>query len=528
MHWRLAAWLLVLLSFTTAAACEGPLAEPPAGQLCGLNVEREGWQVSAWLGVPYARPPVAELRFADPQPVAGWNGVRSATSVGNTCPQAADPFRVEDARLPAPMSEDCLYLNVWAPAAPTGESLPVLVYLHGGAFTHGSATDSPLGDDWYLQDGSFLAARHNIVVVSLNYRLGVLGFLAQAGATELTGNYGFSDQLLALDWLQRNLPAFGGDPERVTLAGESAGALSVALHLLSSPRSQPLFRSAIIQSAPLGIPFPTAEDAALAADAFMVATGCLLRTDQLGCLRELEVEQVLEAQENWRLSALFLQSGLSAVLPWGPVIDGELLVQQPLTAGLLLGNPKPLLVGYTADEGLLFVSWAVTEPLSPLLYEPALELVYGGADSRAIHAAYPPGPDDAREALSSSIGDALFVCPALALAAAAEPGTAFVYSFTHAPGFRLDNRILQCSGRSCHATELSFVFGTGGFEGGFTGPEAGLSHEMGSQWAAFVSDGAAGMGPWPAWSAGPDQLMEFSIPSRLSTPSGHNCDLWRQ
>lgn len=528
----LLALLLTLLTAahanSSASDCPIPVVTTHSGDVCGHFSERDGRPVHAWLGIPYAQPPTGDRRFADPLPVEPWPALLNTQAPGHSCPQPPDPFRTDDAELPAPQDEDCLYLNIWAPAQTTAELLPVLVYIHGGGFTHGSATDSLLpGSDWYLQDGSFLASRHNLVVVSLNYRLGALGFLAQAGVTDLRGNYGFRDQLLALEWLHQNLAAFGGDPNRVTLAGESAGAMSVSLHLHSSPASAPLFRSAIIQSAPLAISYQTLEDTSLAGDAFLVATGCLLRTDQLSCLRSLPVEKLIEAQESWRRSSVLLDGGLQAVLPWKPVIDGELLVRQPLAAGSEPGRSKPMLLGFTADEGLMFVAYAVPDPLPALLYPAALDLVFGGNLGKDVWQAFSAADqDDARPVLSRAIDEGIFVCPAYRLAETSSTGEAFVYRFSHAPSFTLDSNVQQCTGRSCHATELSFVFGTGGFEDGFTVEEAELSSAMMALWAAFVKDGPPAMAPWPAWDPAEAQLLELATPIRLVRPERHNCTLF--
>ena len=211
----------------------------PVRGRAGRTTERP---LYAYRGIPYAQPPVGALRWAAPQPLPAWTSPRSATAFGAICPQ--DGTATGD-------SEDCLFLNVWTPQAAVqrGKRLPVMVFFHGGAFVYGAGSLP-------AYDGSYLAASGNVVVVTLNYRLGALGFLS-VPELGLTGNYGILDQRLALRWVARNIRAFGGDPDKVTLFGQSAGAMSVGLHLFSIPDGRKLFRAAIMESNPLALPYPS-------------------------------------------------------------------------------------------------------------------------------------------------------------------------------------------------------------------------------------------------------------------------------
>ena len=538
MNWPLRVLLSLLPLFAVAAAQQEPAActtEPvqtTTGLLCGLTVQRHGNAVRQWLGIPYATPPVGELRWQPTVALAPWQGTLEATSVGSICPQTPNPLRIEGAAEAAEQSEDCLTLNIWAPAFAADELLPVLVYIHGGAFTHGSSTDSPMpGSDWYLQDGSFLAAGGRALVVSFNYRLGALGFLANAGATGLEGNFGFRDQLVALQWLRENLEAFGGDPQRVTLAGESAGAMSVGLHLLATESRSNYFQAAIMQSNPLGVSFRTLEQTRSSGDAFLLSTGCLIRFSQLDCLRNLSVEEILDSQENWSLALDVLDEGLQGILPWAPVVDGNLITGQPLELALRYGSPKPLLIGHTAEEGLLFVSFALAEPVSTVVQQALVDVLFGSDVAGGIRDSYPADPEgDTRETLAHIVDDAVFICPALALASATRPVPAFVYEFSHPPGFDLDLNIKPCSGRSCHATELSFVFGTAGIATGFSSEEAELARQMGAYWLSFTAGGGGAdtMDPWPVWTDSQRERFDFAIPNAINRAEGHNCDLWRE
>src|SRR5215813_12627894 len=234
------------LSVTPAAAqdCVGTAA-PLAGKVCGLAIEapaNTGRALYSYRGIPYALPPVGDLRWAPPQPHPRWSQLRSATSFGAVCPQ--DGVSTGD-------SEDCLFLNIWAPRDAVGHDkrLPVMVFFHGGFFVFGAGSLP-------AYDGSYLAASGNVVVVTLNYRLGALGFLT-VPELGLTGNYGILDQRMALQWVAENIAAFGGDPTKVTIFGESAGAMSVGLHLFSIPQDRSLFRAAIMESNPLALPYPS-------------------------------------------------------------------------------------------------------------------------------------------------------------------------------------------------------------------------------------------------------------------------------
>ncbi|NWI68804.1 ACES Acetylcholinesterase, partial [Todus mexicanus] len=207
----------------------------------------EAWgDVVAFLGIPYAQPPLGPLRFRPPRhPPAPWPGVLDATAHRHACYQAVDTmfpgFGGSEMWNPnREMSEDCLYLNVWTPALGRGGGVPVLVWIYGGGFYSGAASLD-------VYDGRYLAAAEGVVVVSMNYRVGALGFLALPGHPEAPGNVGLLDQRLALRWVQSNIAAFGGDPAAVTIFGESAGAASVGLHLLA-PASRGLFRRAVLQS----------------------------------------------------------------------------------------------------------------------------------------------------------------------------------------------------------------------------------------------------------------------------------------
>jgi para-nitrobenzyl esterase len=290
--------------------------------------------VHAFLGIPYAAAPVGQRRWRPPEPAAPWQGIRQANAHGPSAWQPVAPegfgpwtreFVVQDG-----VSEDCLYLNVWAPASSRGGACPVLVWIHGGAFCQGSGSVP-------IYDGRALAAQ-GVVVVSINYRLGVLGFLAhpdlaQEGPSSGYGNFGLQDQIAALQWIRANIAAFGGDPGAVTIAGQSAGALSVHM-LVASPLAQGLFHRAIAQSGPpILVPIKTRAQA---------------EADGLAFAAELNQAGV---QALRAMSADDLTRTLSPGLRFMPMIDGVLLPDWPPQSSPDAADcPVPMIVGQTADE----------------------------------------------------------------------------------------------------------------------------------------------------------------------------------
>ena len=290
--------------------------------------------------------------------------MRQATAFGAICPQ--DGGRTGDA-------EDCLYLNVWTPRAAVdqGKRLPVMVFIHGGAFVYGAGSLP-------LYDGAYLAASGDVVVVTLNYRLGALGFLA-VPELGLTGNYGILDQRLALRWVAENIAAFGGDPRKVTIFGESAGAMSVGLHLFSIPENRGRFRAAIMESNPLALPYPSLP-AQIEVKWQAVPVGLVLRdqpaptcTFDLAALRALPLATLETADGDYDsppdvLGRLQAPMAIANVLPWTPIVDGQIfsgdtLIQNQPYQGFYDGpngtaGPKPYLIGVNRDEGALFADLA--------------------------------------------------------------------------------------------------------------------------------------------------------------------------
>src|SRR5690242_7178565 len=324
---------------TTAWGSGGPIATTEDGAVLGTTAGT----VEEFLGIPYAAPPTGHLRWRPPQPPAEWHGVRDARQFGPSCPQPASPFAP-----PGPMSEDCLYLNVSTPTLPGGDGdhrlprgegrhgLPVLLWIHGGGLT----TDA--GRDY---DPAKLAA-DGVVAVTINYRLGALGFLAHPALASRpggpAGNYGLMDQQAALRWVRDNIARFGGSPHNVTIAGESAGGLSVLAHMVSAG-SRGLFQKAIIQSGSFALnqqPLATAE---AAGEAFAAQAGCPDQT--AACLRHLPVSDLVNPN--------FIE------IPG--VVDGKVLTE-PIGTALAAGRfaRVPVLNGTNHEEEALFVAIGLT------------------------------------------------------------------------------------------------------------------------------------------------------------------------
>ena len=403
--------------------------------------------------------------------------------------------------------------------------LPVLVFLHGGAFVHGASGQRLYPGGPALYDGARLAESQDVVVVTLNYRIGVLGFLA--GATGVTPNLGLLDQQLALRWVQRSIAAFGGDPSRVTLAGESAGAMSAGLQLLSIPSSAGLFRAVILESDPLGLPYRTEAQARLGADLFLLHVGCKLASDTLACLQRLPLKTILRAQDHSGQTTAVIQQGLPAFLPWAPVVDGRLVVRQPLRAALDGGVTKPLLLGTNGSEGTVF--FAGDAPIGVLGYDALAKLIVGPEKTAALAWRYPPSlfGDNTQQVIRAA-SDGLFVCPTRAVARAAR-APSYLYSFDHVSSFNLWSDIGQCSQRSCHGAELPFVFGTAGGKMAFTPAERRLSDAMMAAWGAFVRSGDPAAGPsttaWPDFRSSGEAWTLASVPS-LAPPRAAACGFW--
>ena len=484
-----------------------PTVETPLGPVRGR--EQDG--VRRYLGIPYAAPPVGALRFAPPVPHPGWSLPRAATAFGAAPLQPVDGLSQTLGLLGThAQSEDCLTLNVFAPAAPSKTPRPVMVWLHGGAFQTGTAAGP-------AYDGARLAQRGDVVVVTLNYRVGALGFLhtgAKGGA-----NLGLQDQLAALRWIQASIAAFGGDPQSVTVFGESAGAGSIVC-ALAMPAGRGLFRRAIVQSAA-----PEGQlSAAEAAERARILVEKLGGTSpDLAWLRSLPAEQILAAQ-----SACAEPGPRRIGMFFAPVVDGETLPEPPLVA-VARGAAREveLIIGTTADEMLLFTLVPgfgdVPEAVLPQLVATRLPGPPETALARAQKLLDHYTGSGAERFFAVETDASLFVpSTRLAEAQARHQPKTFMYRFTwRSPlhGGRLG---------ACHALDVPFALGTYelpkvcDFAG--AGPEAArVAHAMMDAWVAFARRGDPshpGIPAWPAYAPPRRATLELGAPCRVVEAPG--------
>ncbi len=473
-------------------------------------------------GIPYAAAPVGDLRWQPPERHARWNGVLDATQFANHCPQTASPFGQ------ASTTEDCLFLNVFTPNKHDddddrrGHALrPVMVWIHGGALVVGESDD---------YDATRLVEQGDVIVVTINYRLGALGFLAHPALTvaspdHVSGNFGLLDQQEALRWVQRNILAFGGDPSRVTIFGESAGGLSVHSQL-ASPTSRGLFQRAIVESGAYQLAQPSLASGEAAGTAFATRAGC---TDQsAACLRGLSVDQVLANQD----------SSLSGATP---LIDGKFLTQS-VGAAFATGqfNRVPVIEGANHDEWRLFVGETelVTGPVTADGYLAAIEATLGvPAQVAAFFATqYPlasfPSPDLAVSALGS---DGIFDCNARFAAQQLSqfvPTFAYEFNDENAPQRFLPP--VSFSYGAAHASEIQYLFSLP-----VTVPapaldasQEQLSGAMIDYWTTFARTGQPSSSATPFWTQfhTASDTVQSLVPStpraETSFAADHRCALW--
>lgn len=466
--------------------------------------------IAVYKGIPYAAPPTGDRRWKAPQAASAWQGVRDCFEFGAACPQKVRALYggIPEMALNVPMSEDCLFLNVWAPAKRAEGKSPVLYWIHGGGFTMGAASQP-------LYDGEELA-RLGCVVVSINYRLGPFGFLAHPALSRenkesVSGNYGLLDQIEGLRWVKRNIARFGGDPDRVTIFGESAGGGSV-LCLMVSPAAKGLFHAAIAQSA-AGADMPRLHEAdrgrRSAEDSgrrFIAACG-LTETADASQMRSLSVDTLLKktgSNEPPAGGPLRLRR-ISLVM--GPIVDGQTIPDEPdLLFAAGREQAVPLIIGNTKDEMSMFLMMTPL-PTDESAWLQALKTNFGSfAD--AFAKAYPT--KDAKQIKPAAIqlaSDLAFVSETRSIARkhAAAGNKTFRYEF--ARGTR--RPFLQMLG-SHHGAELAFVFQRAAQ--GNDPIEKRISRIMGRYWIDFAQAGdpnGKGLPVWPAYRAGSDELVQF-------------------
>ncbi|WP_454788674.1 carboxylesterase/lipase family protein [Mycolicibacterium lutetiense] len=462
-------------------------------------------------GVPYAAAPVGPMRFSAPAPAPGWPGERDATRPGPRCIQDPD----SDPERGANSAEDCLSLNVWTPLASDGLR-PVMVWIHGGAFVGGSSD---------IYDAGRLAARGDIVVVTINYRLGTLGFLAHPalGAGGDIGNYGLADQQAALRWVRDNIADFGGDPEKVTVAGESAGGMSVCDHLVS-PGSAGLFRAAILMSAPCHAQADLATATRRSLD-YAAAVGCPDLVVAADCLRALPVDSL-------RKPVWYFNIGSDELT--GPVTGSALIPQAPLAAfGSGRADPVPVLIGTTRDEFTLFVALRYLRQGQRYVVGdyPRLLSETFGADAAAVGASYPIDRyGGVAQAYSAAVTDGDFACVSERMAGQlSRTGPVYAYEFNDrfAPAPEV-MRTLPFPVGASHSLELRYLFDVGGAPP-LDPAQQRLSDQMIDYWSAFVRTGDPAVDGQPGWPRFDGARMSLQADgSRVDNgyTHEHQCPFW--
>ncbi|NTJ11525.1 carboxylesterase/lipase family protein [Rhizobium lusitanum] len=528
-------------SWQSASATPDPVTVTTKGAVQG--VARDG--VVEYLGIPYAAPPIGDLRWKPPEEHALWTGTRNATSFGPACAQV---MLLGVFAGPANTNEDCLYLNVIAPrdTQAGGEKLPVLFWIHGGGFVDGAGSD---------YDASKLAARGKVVVVSINYRLSLLGFFAHPALNKeghLVANYGLLDQQLAMRWVKDNIANFGGDPDNITVAGQSAGGASVAFNVIS-PLTKGLFHKAIIQSSASYLTAIPLEVAEKKATAFAEAAGCGSGEDEAtaSCLRNLPADALM------KLSGPAEGFGPYVVTP---VADGQIVPgggASAIESGSF--NHMPIMNGSTRDEGNFFAAIPVYysgKAVTEADVESYVKAIFGGnAGAGGTPPSYPTGTVDKifahypssdyknPQLRMNAIQTDVMVCRiqhATHLLAGKVP--LYAYEFRDRTAPFMFPELPEFSALAYHTADLQYLFP------GFHGGDQGIRHELNPEqqtlsdalvdaWANFARTGnpnRPGESIWPQFTSDPNaqSYLAQDIP-RLSTISDndfttdHKCDFWK-
>ncbi|XP_023565104.1 cocaine esterase-like [Octodon degus] len=476
--------LLLLFICGLAQDSANPIRTTNTGQVRGslVHVKGTNLEVHTFLGIPFAKPPLGPLRFAPPEAAESWSGVRDASSHPAMClqnsllssPERMKVFNVTP--LPIPMSEDCLYLNIYTPAhVREGSSLPVMVWIHGGGLIVGMAS---------MHDGSILAASENVVVVIIQYRLAVLGFFS-TGDQHASGNWGYLDQVAALRWVQQNIAHFGGNPDRVTIFGVSAGGTSVS-SLVLSPMSQGLFHGAIMESGVALLPGLISSSSEGISTIVANLSGCGKADSEamVRCLRGKSEEEIMAITKSFK------------IIP--AVVDGVFLPRHPqeLLASAEF-KPIPSIIGVNNDEYV----WRI-----PMVFD-----IQEKMNRETLRAAL---QSTTTQMFHEMMADSMFVIPALKVAHFHRSrGTVYFYEFKHPPSFLKNIRPPHV--KADHADEIPFVFGyfLWGKKAVFTEEEELLHRRMMKYWANFARNGnpnGEGLPHWPAFDS-EEQYLQLDI-----------------
>jgi para-nitrobenzyl esterase len=515
--------VVACLAVATLAGCAAASPAPPGQGSGGTPVVRTAdgpvrgktaGVTAEYLGIPYAAPPVGTLRWQPPRPAAPWHGTRQATSFAPYCAQPT----TSASGVGGSTSEDCLYLNVFAPVDASDRNLPVMVWIHGGALLTGKSNDyNPAA-----------LVHSGVIVVTINYRLGALGFLADTALASTpggpSGDYGLMDQQAALRWVQRNIGGFGGDPHNVTLFGESAGGLSV-LAQLASPTARGLFQRAIVESGTYDMVQPSLASAESSGAAFAATVGCADNTaaSTSSCLRRLPVSTILQTES----ASGYYPSINSAVLPRS--------IDTALASGQF--SHVPVIIGTNHDEWRLFIGGDQlngTPPVTAANYvaDIASTVSLPASKASAVAQEYPLSSYSSPAIALGAVGtDAIFACPALTAEKGLSkyaPTYAYEFNDEHAPDRSQPSEGFPYG--AAHTFELQYLFDLSNtaYPGTLSGPQQQLAQAMRQDWTNFAKSGVPAIG-WPRFTAS-DQRALSLVPPRPQLETNyaaeHHCSFW--
>jgi para-nitrobenzyl esterase len=495
--------VLTALSFSAHSSTAPPVVKLSVGSLAGVSRPDSSDEI-VFLGVPYAAPPVSDLRWKPPEPAKKWNGVRKSNAFGPVCPQQPQGW------LPyIPGQEDCLYLNIWTPHLSAGAKLPVIVFFHGGSNTAGYSQFTPLGPAF---------ARLGVVVVTTNYRLGPFGFFAHPALTaesphHSSGNYGLLDQIQALHWVHDNIVHFGGDPARVTIMGQSAGAVDVCM-LMASPLAKDLFRSAILQSGECQsglnedirqpIHYNGVDDTAEAVGERLASDlGVSNGPDAAQKLRNMTADAILKAWSH------------DPRVHFEAIVDGWVVPEQPVKIfAERKQSPVPILIGGNADEATVFGDGGVKTVEE---YKKYLQGDTGKFADQEF-AAYPASLDGEVAARYLQLQNDSFAYAAysMALNVTRSSQPAYLYKFTFAETGK------RASLGAHHGLELNFLADSYPPDWEHNGTDKKLGEYIRGYWTQFAKTddpNYRGAPAWPVFNAQDDQLIELGRNVRVGTVS---------
>ncbi|CAM4925072.1 unnamed protein product, partial [Rotaria socialis] len=469
-------------------------------------------------GIPFAQPPLGPLRWNLPAPISRWAPATiNATEIPPACPQPA--CDIHDILCPKTTSEDCLYLNIFTPLQNNSSLLPVMIFIPGGNFQF-------LDASLVIYEADRFVNTTNVVCIFIQYRLGVLGFLATGtGPNDFKGNYGILDQRLAIAWIKSNIDAFGGDPNQITLFGQSAGAQSAALHYLTSDM-QSFFQAAIIQSSPMAVPFRTYAE--YITPTVLLAEKLNCTVGDLECFRRASYQDIVTAQTAVN-SMVTSMKALIFFEPWLPVIDNTIVHGQLLDLVTNVSFPlKPLITGTLTEEALGFIHDIWSTPVSPKIYVEVGIVIFGTKFLKIVERYPPEGSGDQRPLLARLATQWIFACPTRVFA---RKTATYSYVFGYPLQTNGTFNSSGCEGHTCHGDELVFLF-----EAFWTNLTTNTDRYISTTLATYWTNYAKSKDPnqpvqiplvWPKVTNQSEQYLYFQDPLQIKENYlKDDCDFW--